>query len=532
MPPSATPRFKPHPERLGHGEHHFPLLAPHVKLQHHIMKTFPFCSPLILGASIAVVSAESAPATPNFNEHVAPIIFNHCASCHRPGEAAPFSLMNYDDVKKRGRLIARVTEKRYMPPWHAESTDYRFADERKLTDAQIEIIQAWVKNGSPEGGPAKRPALPEFTDGWQLGTPDLVVKMSEGYTVPAEGPDIYRNFVVPLNIKEDKWVQAVEFRPGARSVVHHSLFFLDVTGEARQLDADDPAPGFKRMGLALQRGGTLGGWAVGGTPNELPDGLAYKLPKGSDLILSTHFHPSGKEETEVSTLGIYFADKPPAHGFTAIQLPPVFGALAGIDIPAGEADYTKTDSFTLPVDVRAFAVSAHAHYLGKEIKMTATLPGGETRELLWIRDWDFAWQEQYKYSDWVELPAGTRIDAKVVWDNSADNVFNPHDPPQRVRWGKESTDEMGSVTLQVMAADSGALRKLNTAINKHRREAGEQAIRNRFADRSKNGRGGSLMQRLLTRFDKDGDGKLSAEERRSAVASIPQEERRRLFRKR
>ncbi len=497
------------------------------------MKTYPFCFSLILGASIATAIANPAsPANPTFTEHVAPIIFNHCASCHRPGEAAPFSFLNYNDVKKRSRLIARVTEKRYMPPWHAESTDYGFADERRLTDAQVETIQAWVKGGSPEGDPAKLPALPEFTDGWQLGTPDLVVKMTEGYTVPAEGADIYRNFVVPLNIKEDKWVQAVEFRPGARSVVHHSLFFLDVTGEARQLDADDPVPGFKRMGLALQRGGTLGGWAVGGTPNKLPEGLAYKLPKGSDLILSTHFHPSGKEETEVSTLGIYFADKPPAHGFTAIQLPPVFGALAGIDIPAGEADYTKTDSFTLPVDVRAFAVSAHAHYLGKEIKMTATLPDGKTRELLWIRKWDFAWQEQYNYTDWVDLPAGTRIDAKVVWDNSADNVFNPFDPPQRVRWGKESTDEMGSVTLQVIAKDSASLRSLNSAINKHRREAGEQAIRNRFAVRGKNGRSGSLLQRLVERFDKDGDGKLSAEERRAAIASVPAEERRRLFRRR
>lgn len=485
-----------------------------------------------LASGTAQAANESASSmAPNFSEHIAPIIFNNCSSCHRPGEGAPFSLMTYGDVRKRGRLIAEVTENRFMPPWHAESADYAFADERRLKDAEIETIQRWVKSGMPEGAAAKLPTAPDFPKGWQLGTPDMVVKMSEGFTVPADGPDIYRNFVIPLNLKEDKWVKAVEFRPGARAIVHHSLFFLDVSGQARQMDADDPRPGFKRMGQGVQRGGTLGGWAVGGTPRELPEGLAYKLPAKADLILSTHFHPSGKEETEVSTLGIYFADKPPTLGFTALQLPPVFGALAGVDIPAGEKNYTKTDSFVLPVDVRAFAVSAHSHYLGKEMKMTATLPTGETKELLWIRDWDFSWQEQYNYTDYVDLPAGTRIDGKVVWDNSADNIHNPSSPPQRVKWGKESTDEMGSVTLQMVAKNSSDLRKLNTEIGKHRRDAGTAAIRNRFADRDGAG-GGQLLKRLIAKFDKDGDGKLSPSERQAAIASVPAEDRRRLFRSR
>ncbi len=500
------------------------------------ISSLPFLPASLAALPLAAPLAAAAPAVPEnptFTEHVAPIVFNRCTSCHRPGEAAPFTFMDYNDVKKRARLIARVTEDRYMPPWHAESTDYRFADERRLTDLQIQTLQNWHKNGAPEGDPAKLPPMPKFIDGWQLGTPDLIVRMPQGYTVPADGPDIYRNFVVPLDLKEDKWVKAVEFRPGARSVMHHSLFFLDLTGEARQLDADDPVPGFKRMGLALQRGGSLGGWAVGGTPNRLPEGLAYKLPKGSDLILSSHFHPSGKEETEVSTLGLYFSDKPPANDFTAIQLPPVFGALAGIDIPAGATNYTKTDSIELPVDVQGFAIAAHAHYLGKEIRMTATLPNGETKELLWIRKWDFSWQEQYNYSDFVELPAGTRLDAKVVWDNSENNVFNPFSPPRRVKWGKESTDEMGSVTLMATTRTSEELRRLRTAVNQHRREAGTQAIRNRFADRGKNGgAAGSLLKRLVARYDQDGDGKLSQEERRAAIDSIPAEERRRLFRRR
>jgi hypothetical protein len=476
-------------------------------------------------------NAQNISREPNFSEHIAPIIFNNCTSCHRPGEGAPFSLMNYADVKKRGRLIAGVTEQRFMPPWHAESADYQYADERRINESEIATIQTWVKRGMPEGDAAKLPKIPVFPKGWQLGTPDLVVKMSEGFTVPADGPDIYRNFVIPLNLKKDKWVKAVEFRPGARGVVHHSLFFLDVSGQARQMDADDPKPGFKRMGQGVQRGGTLGGWAVGGTPRELPEGLAFKLPAKADLILSTHFHPSGKEETEVSTLGIYFSEKPPTKGFTALQLPPVFGALAGVDIPAGEKSYTKTDSFVLPVDVRAFAVSAHSHYLGKEMKMTATLPTGATKELLWIKDWDFSWQEQYNYKDYVDLPAGTRIDGKVVWDNSVANIHNPSNPPQRVKWGKESTDEMGSVTLQMVTKRSSDLRKLNTAIGKHRRDAGTAAIRNRFADRDGAG-GGQLLKRLIAKYDKDGDGKLNQAERQAAIRAVPLEDRRRLFRSR
>ena len=237
----------------------------------------------------------------------------------------------------------------------------------------------------PEGDPSLLPAMPKFVNGWQLGEPDLVVKMTEGYTLYAEGPDIYRNFVVPLNFTEDKWVTAIEFRPGVRSIVHHSLFFYDTTGQAMEQDAADPVPGFRRMRQGGIRNGRLGGWAVGGVPRMLPEGLAYKLPKDADLILSTHFHPSGKEEKETSTIGLYFSDRPPKQGFTAIQLPPAFGALADVDIPAGEKHYSKKDFFVLPVDVKAFGVSAHAHYLGKSMRMSATLPDGNKKQLLIFR---------------------------------------------------------------------------------------------------------------------------------------------------
>jgi hypothetical protein len=461
-----------------------------------------------------------AKETVTFNEDVAPIVFAKCTSCHRPGEAAPFTLQSYDDVKKRGTLIAGAVASRIMPPWKAAPGDYAFKADRRLSSEEIDVFQRWVATGMPEGDPKQLPAMPGFTDGWQLGKPDLVVSMPEAFEVPADGPDLYRNFVLPLNLAEDRWVRAIDFRPSARRVVHHSLFFLDGTGSARQQDARDPKPGFAGtmggfsgargalLGLVSGRGrgargaaarpapdlnetaraaSGLGGYALGAPPKALPEGLAYFVAKGSDLILSTHFHPSGKAEKEASIVGLYFADGPPRQSFAGVQLPPIFGVLEGIDIPAGEKAYTIKDSWTLPVDVKAFNAGAHAHYLAKRMLLTATFPDGTTKTLLKIDDWDFAWQEQYQFVEFVRLPKGTRLDTTITYDNSASNPRNPTSPPARVTWGEQSTDEMGSMGLQVVAEHPGDLQRLQIAYAAHLREAAltrpglEQLIRQRFS---------------------------------------------------
>ncbi|MBL9165114.1 MAG: cytochrome c [Planctomycetaceae bacterium] len=441
----------------------------------------------------SVAANDEKPAAPTFNRDVAPIIFAQCAPCHRPGEAAPFALLTYQDVKKRADLVTAVTASRYMPPWHAEPIATAFHGERRLTDDQIELLQAWVDAGMPEGDAADLPPQPEFTPGWQLGQPDLIVQMSEEFEVPADGPDLYRNFAIPLGLTEDKWVRAVEFRPSAPTVVHHSLFFLDPTGQASR------EPGFARLSFegAARRGRgqgdlgggsngrSLGGWAVGASPLPLPAGLAFRVPAGADLILSTHFHPSGTVERERSVVGIYFAEKKPERSFTGVQLPPVFGALAGVEIPAGEKRYTKTDSFTLPVAVDAFGVNSHAHYLGKEMELTATLPNGEAIDLLRINDFDFNWQEQYQYEEFVRLPAGTRLDARVTWDNSADNPRNPSNPPVAVKWGRESTDEMGSVSLRMMPVDEADLELLQQSYRDYVRAAARERMSQRPAWRER-----------------------------------------------
>jgi hypothetical protein len=228
------------------------------------------------------LSAASGPGQPvTFADQIASVVYTQCASCHHPGEAAPFSLTSYEEVKKRGPLVAAVTKSRYMPPWHAAPGFGEFAGERRLTDEQIALIGDWVKEGMPQGDPAKTPPLPHFVDGWHLGKPDLVVTMPKGYSLPASGPDIYRNFVVPLNLTEDKWVRAIEFHPGKRTVVHHCLFSYDASGALRKRDGADGQPGFSGMeGGRSTNGGSLGGWAVGATPVPLADGWRTRCPKG------------------------------------------------------------------------------------------------------------------------------------------------------------------------------------------------------------------------------------------------------------
>ncbi len=422
----------------------------------------------ILALTAGVGRAQSGAVT---YEQIAPIIYNNCTGCHRPGQIAPIPLMSYSDVVRHSVSIAAVTQDRSMPPWKPAPGWAAYRDQRGLTDQQIAMIQQWVYSGAPEGDPAKEPPLPSFTDGWQLGTPDLVLEMPAGFSIPAEGDDIYRNFVIPTNLTEDKWVKAIELKPSAPTVVHHSLFYADTSGNARALDGQDGQPGFPGFGSiftvqganinSILNGG-LGGWTPGTVPAYLPDGIAMPLPKGSDFLLQTHFHLNGIAQTEKTQVGIYFGP-PPSRTMTQIQAPAFFGIRANIDIPAGMTDYKVRGSFTLPVDVDAVLVSAHMHYLGKEAKLTATLPSGEVKILLWVPAWDFRWQGFYTFQNLVPLPKGTRLDGELTYDNSAQNPSNPHSPPQRIQWGEQSTDEMGSLLLNVVAHQESDIGTLQTS---------------------------------------------------------------------
>jgi mono/diheme cytochrome c family protein len=454
-------------------------------------------------------ASQSRPTAITFTETIAPMVYTNCVTCHRPGEAAPFSLISYEDVAKRGALIAKVTELRYMPPWHAEHGYGEFLNERRLSDAQIATIGAWVKQGMPRGDEAKMPKLPEFPpDGWRLGQPDLILEMPVAFEVPASGPDVFRNFVIPTKLTEDRWVRGVEFRPSARKVVHHAIFAQVPGGSRANVDGADGRPGFggiSAVGISERTDSPgLGGWAPGAQPAMFTEGLVSRLPKGSDFLLQVHFHPSGKVESEKSLIGIYFAKEGNQKDLLSVMLPAVFGFGAGIDIPPGERNFTIKDSFTLPGDAKVYSAFAHAHYLAKEMKADATLPDGSKKPLLWIRDWDFNWQDSYTYKTPFTLPKGTKVDVTLTYDNSSDNPRNPTNPPRRAIFGEQSLDEMGAIGFAIEVLHKADVEPFQQALADRGKAATEAA--------SKNGTLGRLMARGLRRatqqltiFDRQGN---------------------------
>ena len=486
--------------------------------------------PLLTALSVMFITTVSR-AVPTFTEDIAPLVFSKCAGCHRDGQVAPFSLLNYEQVKKRAKQIVEVTGERLMPPWHADKGVVDYANDRSLTDEQIALLKRWLEAGTPEGDASKLPALPKFTDGWQLEQPDIVAEMPEAYSVPAEGPDVYRNFVMPLNLEQDTWVNAIEFKPGAPSAIHHVLYYLDTAGKARGYDAKDPAPGYNGMGRSNGQFRYLGGWDLGTQIAPLPYGLAWLLPKGSDLVIQVHYHPNGKAVQDKSKIGFHISDKPTARPWTIAPVPPFFGILDGISIPAGTKEYIKENSMVLPVAVEAIAVNAHAHYLGKRMEMKATLPGGETRWLLKMSNWHFAWQEDYAFKEPVKLPAGTRLDVLISWDNSDTNPHQPTHPPRDVGWGPRSVDEMGTVTLTVMLNTPEEKTALHTELKRtltgqfiqrafENDTAGMAAVRSQVGGEVKNVPRGEQLTRLrelVLPLDQNKDGKLDAGEKKPGI---------------
>jgi mono/diheme cytochrome c family protein len=465
--------------------------------------------PVLAGLGLAgwIVSPVhgDAPQQPvTYTRDVAPIILQHCAGCHRPGEVAPFPLLTYRDVQKRAKFIAAVVEKRYMPPWKAVEGHGDFRGARRLRAEEIAILKQWAAGGVVEGDPKHLPPVPKFTDGWQLGPPDLIIKMVEPYTVPATGNDIYRNFVIPLAVPDGKYIRAAEYRPGNRRVVHHAALGIDPTGLVRKLE-DAPNQGFTRFTLPGQLfPGSMSAWTPGREARPLPDGMSLPWRKGADLVLQLHLHPSGKVETEQSTIGLYFTERPPDRSMFDIIL-----IDRKIDIPPGTSAYRTRDTLTLPADAEMFAIFPHMHLLGKEVKVTASLPDGTRRSLLWIDDWDFKWQNYYEFAAPVKLPRGTQLLMECVHDNSKDNPNQPASPPRRVTWGEQTTDEMAAVVLQIAPVRETERGQLQQALAWRvvgRVIAGDAAAQ---AAEPAPDTAGAAAAEALRRFDKDGDGKLS-----------------------
>ena len=404
-------------------------------------------------------SAADAPDAVTFNRDIAPLVFEHCSTCHRPGTAAPFSLLTYNDARPWARAIRQATSTRSMPPWKPEpGHGGPFIGDRRLSEAQIDLIARWVDAGAPAGDPADLPPIPEGLGGWRLGEPDLVIEMPEPFTLGADGDDVFRKFAIPIPIGETRFVEGLEFQPAVRGagstwtsnprVIHHANMRLDPTPASRTLDARDPAPGFDDVTPfdAQFPLGHLLGWTPGQDRPLVAEGMAWRLDAGTDMLLEVHLMPSGQAEVVQSRIGFYFTDEPPTRIPFTIRL-----GKQNLDIPPGATDYRSRDGYVLPVDVEVYGIHPHAHYLAREVRALATLPDGTSRSLLFIKDWDAAWQDYYFYAEPFLLPRGTELTMEFRFDNSVGNRRNPHFPPRRVTWGPRSSNTMGDLSIQVLA---------------------------------------------------------------------------------
>ncbi len=407
-----------------------------------------------------------------FTADVAPILYRECVACHRPGEAAPFSLLSYDDAKARATQIAEVTRRRFMPPWPPEHGKGEFEGERRLSDADLKTLADWAAAGAPEGNAKDAPPKPQFTDGWQLGKPDLVLTAAKPYVLAASGGDVFRNLILRVPVDRTRYVKAVEIRPGNKRIVHHANLLIDRAGASRARDGMDGAPGFAGMDLKLETqtfdpDSHFMFWKPGTVYSEEPAGLSWKIEPGTDLILNLHLQPSGKSEVVQPSVGLYFTDEAPTKFPMLVQLEHD-GAL---DIAPGRRDFAVADRLVLPVDVDLLGIYPHAHYIGKDFQVMALLPNGTRRWLIHIPDWDIAWQAVYRYREPVTLPKGTVISMRISYDNSAENPRNPRKPPLRVVNGDRSVDEMGHVWLQVLPRGAGDQRmELQEAVLRRRLE--------------------------------------------------------------
>jgi len=441
---------------------------------------------LVAAETVTPSRADAAPrsrpsAHPTFARDIARILYQNCASCHHSASLQSgaicginaFPLLSYQDVKQHAREIAKVTTNRSMPPWLPEPGYGDFIGEHRLSGAQIQIIAEWVRDGAPEGSASEIPAAPEFTDDWQLGKPDMILEGPKPFSVPASGPDVFWNFIFSPSLKTARYVRAIEVRPGSNlSVIHHANVVLDRNHSARRLERE-PGAGFPGMDVSIEHSpfeipSHFLFWKPGDSPWVEPDGLAWRLDPGTDLVLNAHFMPSGTSEQEQPSIGLYFTDKPPDRIPMLIELEND----DALDIPAGDHDFPVSDDFRLPRDVDVLAIYPHAHYLGHMIEGYATLPNGQRKWLVRIRDWDPNWQAVYHFAKPVFLPKGTIVSMRYHYDNSSANPRNPHSPPRRVRGGNQSTDEMAHLWLQVLPRGGGAQARteIESALLQHRVE--------------------------------------------------------------
>ncbi len=373
-----------------------------------------------------------------FTKDIAPIIYKNCSSCHRQGEIAPMSLVDYKEIRPWAKAIREKVITREMPPWHPDPGFGHWSNDRRMSQKEIDTLVAWVDSGAKEGNPKDLPPMPKFSSGWQIGEPDVIFRMPEEFTVPAEGAIAYQYFRVPTNFKEDRYIHAMEARAGNLSVVHHIVVYVREPGykQPKKLDLGD---------------GLLGALSPGQTPFVAQPGTAKLIKAGSELIFQLHYTPNGKEATDRSYIGLIFAKDP---------VQKMIVTTAAFDtrftIPPGAQNHEIKASYEFEQDAEIISLMPHMHLRGKDITYKAIYTDGRTETLLYIPRYDFSWQVYYYPKQSLRMPKGTRIEVVAHYDNSTRNALNP-DPTKAVRFGEQTWDEMmnGFFDYTVAAPKSG-----------------------------------------------------------------------------
>jgi tetratricopeptide (TPR) repeat protein len=412
---------------------------------------------VLAGAELQLRSATAGDSTgPTFRRDVEPILRARCQTCHRQDGDAPVPLETFEQVRRRGSLIAQLTSNGYMPPWKPAADSPPLIGERRLSTREKQVLTQWVAGGMPEGdGPSSSTRTDD--DGWVQGAPDLIIRLPE-YVLPAGSSDVFRNFVIRAPFAGTRYVRGLQFRPRSRAV-HHANIRIDSTSASAALDAADPAPGYE--GVILHSAQFPDGYFLGWTPGQAapPDNqLAWPLQGQSDFVVQLHMRSTGQADVVRPLLGLYFSPAPPAKRPTMIRL-----GRQDLRIPAGDEDFKSTDSLKVPLPITVIAIQPHSHYRARDVLLRAELPDGTERTLLHIDEWDFYWQDQYRLAQPMTLPAGTTLRSTFRFDNSNRNPRNPSNPPADVAWGWRTSDEMADVWLQVVTgtdADRAQLSRL------------------------------------------------------------------------
>jgi hypothetical protein len=396
-----------------------------------------FCSATTVLAQMGNMTA------PTYTKDVAPILQKHCQSCHRPGEAAPFSMLTYEETRPWAGAMKVAVRSKTMPPWYADPQIGHFSNDRSLSQKDIDTIVAWSTAGAPKGDPKDMPGPVNFLEGWDIPKPDVTFQLPKEFAVPESGMVEYQYAIVPTGFTEDKWVQAVEVRPTVRSVVHHIIAYVREPGSnyfkgqtpGRFFEAP-PAKTDEVVDTSALPSDFLVGYAPGQPAEILPAGEAKLIKAGSDIVFEVHYTPNGKAVMDRTKLGLVFAKEPPKKRVQTLS-----ASNGTFKIPPGDPNYQVDASFEIRKPLTLASIHPHMHARGKDFEYRVVFPNGETRTILRVPQYNWHWQLWYNLAEPIDLPAGARIDCTAHFDNSANNSENP-DPTKTVIWGQQSWDEM------------------------------------------------------------------------------------------